>query len=229
MITDPRELYRFLATPGVEVMNLIFASDEAVWASWRFAAEEKLPSLRYTNEVIGAYVPTGARLLHYKYLDLLQETALYCDTDSVWYIQDESDSRLIECGDNLGDMTNELKPGEYIDEFVNGGPKNYAYKIYNRDVTKEPKTVCKVRGITLNYNTSQSVNFDVIKGMILNGEPDMVMVSTDKKIKREMKGRTEGRCAGISLITEPEENMYRISFLKRRRLNDNTSVPLGYI
>jgi hypothetical protein len=211
----------------VEVMNLIFASDEAVWASWGFAAEEKIPTLRHTNEVIGAYVATGASLHLYKYLDLLQERALYCDTDSVLYIQDESEPRLIEFGDNLGDMTNELKTGEYTDEFVSVVPKNYAYKICNRDVTKEPKTVCKVRGITLNYSASQLVNFDVIKDMIVNGEPDVVMVRTNKKIKRKTKGRTAVGCAVISLITEPEE-MYKISFFKRRRLTDNTSVPFGY-
>jgi hypothetical protein len=135
---------------------------------------------------------------------------------------------LIECGDKLGDMTTELNPGEYIDEFVSGRSKHYAYKICNRDVKKEPRTVGKVRGITLNYNASQLVNFDVFKDMIINGEPDMVMVRTDKKIKKKKMGRTEGGCAGISLITEPEE-MYMISFIKRRRLNDNTSVPFGYI
>ena len=28
-------------------------------------------------------------------------------------------------------MTSELKPGEFICEFVSGGPKNYAYKSNN--------------------------------------------------------------------------------------------------
>jgi hypothetical protein len=28
-------------------------------------------------------------------------------------------------------MTNELGSGEYIKEFISGGPKNYAYKIVN--------------------------------------------------------------------------------------------------
>jgi hypothetical protein len=78
----------------------------------------------------------------------LQERALYYDIDSVFYIQEKSEPRLFECGDNLGDITNELKSGEYVDEFVGGGPKNYAYRICNRDVSRNPKTVCKVRGTT---------------------------------------------------------------------------------
>jgi len=48
-------------------------------------------------------------------------------------------------------MTSELKPGEFICEVVSGGPKNYAYKSIN-PVTGEEKTVCKVRGMTLNYS-----------------------------------------------------------------------------
>jgi hypothetical protein len=31
MISDPQEFYRFLATPGIMVANLIFASDEVEW------------------------------------------------------------------------------------------------------------------------------------------------------------------------------------------------------
>ena len=96
---------------------------------------------------------------------------LFTDTDSVINIQDDGEPPLIECGDKLGSMTNELQSGEVIDEFVSGGPKNYAYRVVNRtDTVKahEKKTECHVRGITLNYSTSQLVNFDVIREMILN-------------------------------------------------------------
>jgi hypothetical protein len=113
MISDPQELYRFLATPGIEVKCLMFASDEVVWVSWRFTDEEKIPNLKYTNEVLlGAYVTAGARLRLYHFLDKVQENAPYCDTDSIIFVRKESEPPLIECGDSLGDMQNELKPGE---------------------------------------------------------------------------------------------------------------------
>ena len=54
MLSDPQELYRFLATPVIEVANLMFASDDLVCASWRYIAEEKVPNLRHTNEAISA-------------------------------------------------------------------------------------------------------------------------------------------------------------------------------
>jgi hypothetical protein len=81
MISEPNELYRFLATPGIEVASLIFVSDSVVWASRRYTDEEKIPHLKHTNKVIGAYVTTGARIHLYKYLDRLQENAIYCGRD----------------------------------------------------------------------------------------------------------------------------------------------------
>ena len=62
MFSDLQGLYRFLATPGIEVAALMFASDDVVWESWRYIAEEKVPNLRHTNEVIGAYVTSVARI-----------------------------------------------------------------------------------------------------------------------------------------------------------------------
>jgi hypothetical protein len=88
--------------------------------------------------------------------------ALYCDTDSVIYLQKCGHPPAVTCGDKQGNMNNELRRNEYISEFVSGGPKNYAYKIVNAS-TSEKKTVCKVRGMTLNYAASQLVNFDSIR------------------------------------------------------------------
>ena len=62
MISNLQELYRFLATPGIEVAALMFASDAVVWASSRYIAEKMVPNLRHTNEVIGAYITAGARI-----------------------------------------------------------------------------------------------------------------------------------------------------------------------
>ena len=130
---------------------------------------------------------------------------------------------LIKTGDNLGQMKSELKKGEVTVEVVCAGPKNYAYKTYD-SATGERKTVCKVRGITLNYSASQLVNFEKIIDMILSKKDDVTLiVRTEKKVKRK---RMDG---GVHLISERDDKTYRVSFLKRRRLNDNTSLPFGYI
>jgi hypothetical protein len=41
MTTDPQELYRFLATPGVEVAALVFASNEVVCKSCGISPTKK--------------------------------------------------------------------------------------------------------------------------------------------------------------------------------------------
>jgi hypothetical protein len=128
MIADPHDLYKFLATLGVEVTHMLFANDDVVSVTWRVSEEEKIPSLRHTIEVIGAYVTDGARLKLYYYLVTLGVPASYCDTDAVIFVEKETEAPLVECGDKLGDMTDELVPGEYIEEFVSGGPKHYAYR-----------------------------------------------------------------------------------------------------
>jgi len=166
VITEPKELYGFLATPGIEVVNLVFASDDVFWLSWKCGVEEDVPNLRHTNEVIGAYVTAGARFLLNRYVDRMRENAIYCHTDSVIYIQPRDEPALIETGDKFGDMTSELRPSEFIFEFLSVRSKNYAYRVMTGG-TDEKKLVCKVRGITLNYNASKLVNFEHIKDTIL--------------------------------------------------------------
>jgi hypothetical protein len=140
MISEPQELYRLLATPGIEVDTLLFCSDDVVWASWTFTEEEQAPSLRQTNDVLGSYVTAGARLRLYSYLDRLQERALFCNKDSVLYVQRTDEQPLITCADNLGDMVSELGPSEYIQEFVSGGLTNYVYRVINK-TTGRNKTI----------------------------------------------------------------------------------------
>ena len=123
LISDPQDLYRFLATPGIEVASLLFAGDTVCWISWRHANEAHAPVLRHINDVIASFVTAGGRMKLYTYLDTLQTHALYVDTDSVLYIQPSDDAPLVTTGDRLGDITSELEPCKYISKYVSGGPK----------------------------------------------------------------------------------------------------------
>jgi len=58
--------------------------------------------------------------------------------------------------------------------------------------------------------------------MILT-EDETVIVRTKNKIKRKKSKRR------VNIISEPDDKTYRVSFLKPTRLNDNTSLPFGYI
>jgi len=67
-------------------------------------------NLRHINVIIAAYLTAGARIHLYGYLDRLRENAIYCDTDSVIFIQPRAEPWLILTGDNLGDNQLERKP-----------------------------------------------------------------------------------------------------------------------
>jgi hypothetical protein len=123
LISEPAELYRFLVRPGVEVQNMLFASGDVVWISWLYAVDERVRSIRHTNEFIGAYVTAGARIHLYGFLDKLQEKAIYTDTDSVVFLQPGPgrEPALIKTGDNLGQMQSELNKREIIVEVACAG------------------------------------------------------------------------------------------------------------
>jgi len=118
--------------------------------------------MQNTNPIILAYTTAIVRLKLYSYLEQLQDSVLYFDIDSVFYVTDLTNPshKMIQMGWSLGEMTNELKnfgPNAYIDEFVSGGSKNYAYKVVETN-SGEPYYNIKVRGITLTNSTSKKVD-----------------------------------------------------------------------
>jgi hypothetical protein len=121
LISDPQELYRFLAAADIEVCSMQFASENVVRIAWRYADADSVPNLPHNNDVIGSFVTAGARIHLYGYLDRLGDRALYCDTDSVIYVHPKNQPSLVETGDRLGAMTSELPPNNQIVEFVSAG------------------------------------------------------------------------------------------------------------
>jgi hypothetical protein len=101
---------------------------------------------------------------------------------------------------------------------VSGGPKNYAYE------TSTDKTVCKVRGITLNYRTAQKVNFNLMCDMVclvaLSDFTDRISVNIPFKIIRDTKEK--------SVKTRIENKDYRIVYNKRVIVNNFDTLPYGF-
>jgi hypothetical protein len=64
MISDTYELHRFLATPRIEVTNMLLDSDD-VCAAWRYRDDEIVPNLRHKNDVIDGCVTARVRLRLY--------------------------------------------------------------------------------------------------------------------------------------------------------------------
>jgi hypothetical protein len=99
--------------------------------------------------------------------------------------------------------------GSYIDEFVSGDPKNYAFSVICPSTGKRTYK-WKVKVITLYYENSKVVNFTTLKNMIHENAPP-VHVHNPKKIKRKH---------GCIVVTEPESKEYKFVFKKRRHIDN---------
>jgi hypothetical protein len=147
LIKDSHELYRFLATPGIKVANLVFASDEMVWASWSFV-DEDVPNLRHMNEVVGAYVTAGARLHLYSYVDKLQQCAISFQTSKNMSEEVPQEIDAV-CTNIIGPEVTDIINHENIKiRIVNTGGKllRFGYAIKNRKRLRQglPRVLMKI-------------------------------------------------------------------------------------
>jgi hypothetical protein len=132
LVTSKQEFYELLTSSGTEVTNLIFPNDGMAWESWKYS-EDNFAARKNVKVAVAAYITTQARIKLYEYLRELVESVLYCITDSVIYIQKVDEDSNVKTGGYLCDLTNELEEfdsGPYIQEFVSGGPENYAVSAF---------------------------------------------------------------------------------------------------
>jgi hypothetical protein len=216
---QPYDLFKALTDPAVVVNNVMPINEKCITINWEYKHEIQ-DSLPFTNVCIAAYTTTQARLKLYEYLEKLEERVLYYDTDSILYISKDGEYEP-KTGTCIGEMTNELEvygADSYINEFVSGGPKNYAYKVWSTKEKKE-KVVCKVKGININYETSKLINFSTMKDLVLGTNADEGKIY----VKSTAFRRTQNR----EVITREETKAYRINSTKRK-FEGNSSLPYGY-
>lgn len=218
IIKEPHKLNELMTSPTKIINNLLVVNEDTMIATWE-NKEEAVEPLSTVNVCIAAYTTAQARLKLYTYLEQLKERVLYYDTDSVIYISKEGEPEP-PTGNYIGDMTDELEEygnGSYITEFVSGGPKNYSYKVWSTKLEKE-MLVCKVKGINLNYESSQLVNFSTIKDMVLSADNTPIMIKSTNFRRNKIH----------EVITVTEEKRYQIKAEKRKFLPNYDSVPYGY-
>lgn len=142
----------------------------------------------FNNHLLKNY--SIARLKLFSYLRKVERTPgceiLYVDTDSVLFKHPKG-LVVIKEGQYLGEMTREYADFNII-EFIAGGPKyNYFFTNYityfrqyalklSHKTTGEEKFLIKLRGITLNHDNSQRIQYESFKEMILKfGEEEKII------------------------------------------------------
>ncbi|KAK9686004.1 hypothetical protein QE152_g37525 [Popillia japonica] len=211
IVNEPTQFYGLMTKPGINAHTVQIINDSTLVVNWEH--KEKL----------------GERVLYY-------------DTDSVIYISRPGEWEVplgnflgemtdeLECygegkwevplGNFLGEMTDELEcygEGSYITTFASGGPKLYNYRVYSPAEDKYYDTV-KVKGITINHNTSKIVNFQSLCDMVLKKGDEPKYITT-KNIRRTIDH---------NVVTRAVTKTFRPTFSKRRRLENYGSVPYGH-
>lgn len=167
------------------------------------------PSNR-TNVAIASFTTAYARTRLYEVMQHLEGRLIYCDTDSVIFVDDGSVDLVT--GDYLGDLTDELGHGDFITEIVATAPKSYAYR------TAQGKTEVKMKGFTLDGMASQIIHFDTMKEVlddntkVLKTQPLLFDVDEHHNIRTRQWSEDEGKT-------------YSFTFNKRQRTDNYETKP----
>lgn len=168
----------------------------------------------FTNEIIGTFTTAYARLHLLKILQKTGRNTLYFDTDSVIFVQKDNAPPVLETGDLLGDLTDELPSGVHINTFLSSGPKSYCFK------QSDEKCVTRIKGITLNYLNDAVIDFESMKNIVV-GNAHSVKLPPSKQINRV-------KHLGI-VYNRPQSKVFKKVFTKRVIIPGTfDSVPYGY-
>ena len=130
-ISKIHEWHKLITSSEIEVSDVDFSIDDILTVY--FKQNNKFydggSSNTQVNVVIAAFVTSHARLKLLSELQKLGDRALYHDTDSIIFLcTGKKDEYIPKLGDYLGELTNELSPGQGdIIEFVGKAPKDYSY------------------------------------------------------------------------------------------------------
>ena len=172
--------FQLFSDPMKQPTDFHILNNDMVQIEWTYKKDCQ-PEDNKTNIDLATFTTCWARLKLYSVLKQVDTRVLYYDTDSVIDASrpGQYDPPL---GDYVGELTDELGTGEHMEEYVSGGPTNYAYK------TNTHKETCKVRGFTLNYKNSQMINFESVKAIVTDPKVQSTITITNRnKICRDKR------------------------------------------
>ena len=215
-VNTQSRLYEILKNPNIK---LHYAEDfdecNFLLVNYSDKTDEIEPHVS-ANVVVASFVTAYARLVLYEEMEKLGKRVLYFDTDSCIYIFDPKLYNIPTEDSQLGKWTDELSNGKIV-KFVSLGPKNYGYEYI---VNGERKSTCKVKGITLDYNTSKIVNFHSMVECVKDRDNFSRVVEYPSRIKRRRDRR---------VFSEHQTKTFRSVYTKRVIESDNiNTVPYGY-
>ena len=216
-IHEPSDYFQLVTDPTKVIKHVEVFDNEKKCILVNYEDGDAFAESHHThNPIVAAYVTANARLKLYSVLEPLDTRVLYFDTDSCMYVHHPDKWNPPIINSRLGAWTDE-HPDATILRFVSGGPKNYAYELEGDNGLE---TKCKVKGLSLDYRTSDKINFHVLF-YEMSRERDTFKLQVDypHRIRRK-KDRT--------VITEAQSKSYRCVYKKRVILPGHYTVPYGY-
>ena len=143
-----------------------------------------------SNVSVAAFVTAQARLKLYEPLEKLNERVLYFDTDSIICHHKPHLWNPTIVSNRLGEWTDEV-PYARIVKFVGMVLKNYGYEFVDKDDNR--RSTCKVKGLTLDYNTSQVIHLDRMLNWVKGDRQDFretVNYHKDKTVATDLQFKT---------------------------------------
>ncbi|XP_065222349.1 uncharacterized protein LOC135846916 [Planococcus citri] len=155
-ITDPCKFYDILLNDRLTNIQVNILSDDMIQVNYKYK-DVFVEDNFNTNIYVAAFTTANARLRLYDLLHKLDQAVLYCDTDSIVYV--DNGRNTVPTGDLLGQWTDELK-GAYITKFLSTGPKSYHY------ITSKGKQVIKVKGFTLHHKNAKLISGESMEKLL---------------------------------------------------------------
>ena len=112
----------------------------------------------------------------------------------------------------LGQLTDELPPGQYITEFISSGPKSYSYRL--SDLTE----IVKFKGIIMNPVNRQIITFENIHQVVTRGKVTRIP-TYNMFVRDKVHGRVFNKAAYKTV---------KLVYTKRVLLDDYETLPFGY-
>ncbi len=208
------DFYKIVLDDKIESLSLAFLNDTTVYASYE--TKDEFARQNYnTNIYIACFTTAWARLRLYDIIDRLGKNVCYMDTDSVVYIEDESNIAFREqyIGDSLGEWTDELD-GNYIDFWACAQSKDYGY------IMNDGKYVGKVKGFRVTAETEHKMNHQSRIGLVKGSIANVDIQYSQFTIKNSQ------------IFTQHLVKQWGFQFDKRRiiKINENEidTIPYGY-
>ena len=222
------DIMQVMVNPTVKLKNMKILDSRRCMLEYEHS-EGFMPEMNHVNVFIAAFTTANARSRLFNVLHKLGRKVLYFDTDSVIYEYDDRDESEYrpDMGDHLGQWTNELKEGQFIQKFVSSGPKSYGY------ITSAGVIETKLKGFTLDHTTLQMLNFTSIRELVLfwadpdnNPLPDSYngearVNAHYSKIRRDKYK--------FQLFSRNEIKRFRVTYCKRRLIKGTYDTePYGF-